>query len=119
MGQGDDYERDAATPNIEASPQPAVFESNLTVRLRQQEILAELGVLSLRGVSFQDLLDAAVRMAAEGLEAQLSKVLEYIPAENRLLMRAGVGWDPGIVGTASMGPIWSLPPGSLCALASR
>ena len=111
MGQGDDSERDASRPNIEASPQPAAFESNLTVRLRQQEILAELGVLSLRGVSFQELLDAAVRMAAEGLEAQLSKVLEYIPAENRLLMRAGVGWDPGIVGIASMGADMESPSG--------
>ena len=111
MGQGDDSERDASRPNIEASPQPADFESNLSLRLRQQEILAELGVLSLRGVSFQELLDAAVRMAAEGLEAQLSKVLEYIPAENRLLMRAGVGWHPGIVGIASMGADMGSPSG--------
>jgi two-component sensor histidine kinase len=111
MGQGDDSERDVSRPNIEASPEQAVFEYNLPLRLRQQEILAELGVLSLRGVTFQELLDAAVRMAAEGLEAQLSKVLEYIPAENRLLMRAGVGWDPGIVGKASMGADMESPSG--------
>ena len=29
-------------------------------------------------------------MTAEGLEAEYCKILEYIPAENRLLVRAGV-----------------------------
>jgi two-component sensor histidine kinase len=59
----------------------------------------------------QELLDAAARMAAEGLQAQLSKVLEYLPAENRLLMRAGVGWDPGLVGVASVGADLESPSG--------
>ncbi len=59
----------------------------------------------------KELLDAAVRMAAEGLRAQLSKVLEYIPAENRLVMRAGVGWDPGLVGVASVGADLESPSG--------
>ncbi|HET7716014.1 MAG TPA: histidine kinase dimerization/phosphoacceptor domain -containing protein [Bauldia sp.] len=100
-------------PNIEASPNPAPGQngSGLDLRLRQQEILAELGVLSLQGPSLQELLDAAVRMAAEGLRAELSKVLEYIPAENRLLMRAGVGWDPGTVGVASVGADLDSPSG--------
>jgi hypothetical protein len=38
------------------------------------------------------LLDLTVRRVAEGLEAELAKVLEYMPAEKRLLMRAGVGF---------------------------
>ena len=69
-----------------------------------QEILAELGVAALqRGTRFKELLDRAVQLAAEGLEAELSKFSEYIPEENRLLMRAGVGWDPGLIGIASVG----------------
>lgn len=101
------------TPNIEVSPNPAPRQnvSGLDLRLRQQEILAELGVLSLQGKSLQELLDAAVLMAAEGLQAQLSKVLEYIPAENRFLLRAGVGWDPGLVGVASVGADLESPSG--------
>jgi hypothetical protein len=59
----------------------------LRLRIRQQEILAELGVAALKGTPFQDLLKEAVRLAAEGLEAQFCKALEYIPSENRLLMR--------------------------------
>src|SRR5208283_1656393 len=39
------------------------------------------------------------------------KVLEHLPAENRLLVRAGVGWDPGIVGKASVGTDLDSPAG--------
>jgi hypothetical protein len=75
------------------------------LRVRQQEILAELGVMALKGTPFDDLLKEAVVLSAQGLEAEFCKVLEYIPAQNRFLMRAGVGWDEGLVGTAS----WSRP----------
>ena len=42
------------------------------------------------------MLDQTARMTAEGLEAEYCKVMEYIPAENRLLVRAGVGWERGL-----------------------
>jgi GAF domain-containing protein len=102
------------TPNIEASPRPAVAEAGgpgLHLRIRQQEILAELGVLALQQTSLPDLLDSSVRMAAEGLHSDLSKILEYIPGENRLLMRAGVGWDPGLIGVATIGADLASPSG--------
>src|SRR5262245_43925155 len=70
----------------------------LRLRVRQQEILAELGVTALKGTPFDDLLKEAVLLCAQGLEAEFCKVLEYVPAQNRLLMRAGVGWDEGLVG---------------------
>jgi two-component sensor histidine kinase len=50
-------------------------------------------------------------MTAEGLGAEYCKVLEYIPAENRLLVRAGVGWSEGVVGTASVGADLESPAG--------
>jgi two-component sensor histidine kinase len=52
-----------------------------------------------------------VRLAAEGLEAEFCKILEYIPSEKRLLMRAGVGWDAGVVGKASVGADLESPAG--------
>jgi two-component sensor histidine kinase len=73
--------------------------------------LAELGVTALKGTPFTELLNEAVRLSAEGLEAQFCKVLEYIPSDNRLLMRAGVGWDEGLVGTASVGADLASPSG--------
>jgi len=83
----------------------------LHLRIRQQEILAELGVHALQGKPFLDLLDQTARLTAEGVEAEFCKVLEYIPAENRFLVRAGVGWQEGIVGVATIGADLESPSG--------
>jgi two-component sensor histidine kinase len=83
----------------------------LRQRIRQQELLAELGVLALQGATFTDMLNHTARMTAEGLGAEYCKVMEYIPAENRLLLRAGVGWEEGIVGSASVGADLGSPAG--------
>jgi two-component sensor histidine kinase len=50
-------------------------------------------------------------MTAEGLGAEFCKVLEYIPAENRLLVCAGVGWDKGVIGHATVGADLASPAG--------
>lgn len=83
----------------------------LSLRIRQQELLSEFGVLALKGTMLGDLLREAVRISAKGLEAEFSKVLEYIPTQNRLLMVAGVGWDEGLVGKASLGADLASPSG--------
>jgi two-component sensor histidine kinase len=75
----------------------------LGARVRQQEILAELGVLALRDTPFSKLLDHTARLAAEGLDAEFGQILEFMPADQRLLVRAGVGWSPGVVGIATVG----------------
>jgi hypothetical protein len=75
----------------------------LRLRIRQQELLAELGVLALQGTSFIEMLNHTARVTAEGLGAEYCKVMEYIPSENRLLVRAGVGWGEGVVGNATVG----------------
>lgn len=84
---------------------------SLEERIRQQEILAELGVSALQGASFAELLTETARLTAKGLRAEFCKVMEYIPSENRLLVRAGVGWQPGIVGHASVGADLESPAG--------
>jgi two-component sensor histidine kinase len=83
----------------------------LEQRIRQQEILAELGVKALQGASFDLLLTETARLTAEGLQAEFCKVLEHIPSENRFLIRAGVGWGPGVVGVASVGAGLDSPAG--------
>src|SRR4029078_6468587 len=37
--------------------------------------------------------------------------MQYIPAENRLLVRAGVGWGEGVVGNATVGADLDSPAG--------
>src|ERR1700690_4070558 len=83
----------------------------LRQRIRQQELLAELGVLALQGTNFVGMLNHTARMTAEGLGAEYCKVLEYMPADNRLLVRAGVGWAEGVVGSASVGADLASPAG--------
>lgn len=105
---------DPGKPVVESKTggnRPDMTERALNLRLRQQEILAELGVQALQGTEFLDLLNLTVALAAEGLEAEYCKVLEFIPAENRLLVRAGVGWDKGIVGVATVGADMASPAG--------
>ena len=83
----------------------------LRLRIRQQELLAELGVLALQGASFIEMLNHTARVTAEGLGAEYCKVMEYIPNENRLLVRAGVGWGEGVVGHATVGADLASPAG--------
>jgi two-component sensor histidine kinase len=80
-------------------------------RVRQQEILAELGVGALQGPGFDQLLADAARLTAEGLRTEFCKVLEYIPSENRFLVRAGVGWEPGVVGVVTIDADLASPAG--------
>jgi two-component sensor histidine kinase len=99
-------------PVLEPSPTSADPATRaLQQRIRQQEILAELGVVALQGKPFLELLNETVRLTAEGMNAEFCKVLEFIPADNRLLVRAGVGWHEGIVGRATLGVDLESPSG--------
>ena len=101
-------------PKPAAEPSPGVPDLTtraLQQRIRQQEVLAELGVVALRGRPFLELLNETVQLTAEGMNVEFCKVLEYIPTENRLLVRAGVGWHEGIVGNATVGADLESPSG--------
>ncbi len=74
--------------------------AQLAYRLRQQELLAELGVVALKQNDLTKLWHRAAELAADGLDAELCKILQYLPDENSLLVCAGVGWNPGVVGSA-------------------
>src|SRR2546430_14685269 len=83
----------------------------LHARIRQQELLAELGVLALQGRPFLELLNETSRLTAEGMDAEFCKILEFMPAQNRFLVRAGIGWHEGIVGVATVGADLESPSG--------
>ncbi|HSZ68053.1 MAG TPA: histidine kinase dimerization/phosphoacceptor domain -containing protein [Xanthobacteraceae bacterium] len=100
-----------AEPPEHRKPDQDLTAEALRLRVRQQEILAELGVLALQGTHFTELLDLTARLVAEGLQAEFSKVLEYMPSEGRFLVRAGVGWDPGVIGSATVGADAASPAG--------
>jgi hypothetical protein len=59
-------------PVVEHNPTgdaPDVTMRALLQRIRQQEILSELGVLALQNPSFVELLNRTAELTAEGLEA--------------------------------------------------
>src|SRR3954454_10308971 len=101
------------TPVAEDIPdgQAAVVGSDTNLRLRQQEILAELGVLALQGTPFPELLTRTAALTAKGLEAEFCKVLEYQREEGRFLVTAGVGWGPDVIGVAMVGADIESPAG--------
>ena len=92
-------------------PKQEVGRDQLELGIRQQELLSELGVMALQRTTFDELLQRATHIAAEGLDAELCKILEFLPDENCFLLRAGVGWDPGLIGVARIGADLASPSG--------
>src|SRR5579863_10676309 len=86
------------------------FEA-LKLRVLQQEMLSNFGVLALKGTPFPELLDHAARLVADGLKAEFAKVLKYQPEDNRFLVCSGVGWGPDVVGKATVGADMASPAG--------
>lgn len=105
---------DPEHPVVEPAPtglKPEVGRDQLEMRIRQQALLSELGVTALQRATLDALLQRATEIAAEGLNAELCKVLEFVPQENCFLLRAGVGWDPGLIGVARVGADLASPSG--------
>ncbi len=90
---------------------PDKIGQSVDQRIRQQEILSELGVIALQGGTVDTLLNETVRLVAEGLPAEFCKVLEFKPAENSFTVRAGVGWGPDVIGVAQVGADLASPAG--------
>ena len=67
-------------------------------RLRQQAALAQFGELALRSEELDEILTEACRMVGEALGTDLAKVMELLQDGETLVVRAGVGWKPGVVG---------------------
>jgi PAS domain S-box-containing protein len=68
---------------------------------RQQALLAELGQRALAGERLQAIMDDAVSIVTDMLETAPVGIAELLPGEELLLLRAGAGWRPGAVGTAT------------------
>jgi PAS domain S-box-containing protein len=78
-------------------------ENALRVRARQQQAVAQLGELALRERDLQEVFNQATGTVAETLDVEYCNVLELMEGGESLLLRAGVGWQEGLVGTATVG----------------
>jgi two-component sensor histidine kinase len=83
----------------------------LPYRLRQQSLLGEFGRIAMQTRDHRQILQRATELCAQGLEARFAKVLEYLPDENRLMVRAGVGWDVDAIDNVSLATDLGSPAG--------
>ena len=78
-------------------------EQQLERRLAQQRAVARFGSLALHEGDLQNVLNEAVRVAAEVLQVPLTKILQFADSADHLFLRAGIGWDDGLVGHGTVG----------------
>ena len=69
-------------------------------RASQQETIARLGERALTESNLQAFFDDTAVIIAAMLNVEFVKILELVPGDAELLLRAGVGWKPGLVGRA-------------------
>ncbi|NOX60927.1 MAG: GAF domain-containing protein [Chloroflexi bacterium] len=68
-----------------------------------QSALARLSLRALRSADVQGMMDDLVQTVADVLRVDFVKVLELQPDGQGFLLRAGVGWQPGLVGRLVIG----------------
>ena len=78
-------------------------EEALELYANRQALVAELSQSALAGTDLTTLMTTAVTLVAQCLKVEYCKVLELLPKGNALLLRAGVGWQQGLVGHATVG----------------
>jgi two-component system, LuxR family, sensor kinase FixL len=87
-------------PAIKVDQQMA---AELEDRAFQQAGVAELGLHALESMALPSLMDEAAALVARTLRVEYCQILELLPDENRLLLRAGVGWPHELIGQMSVG----------------
>jgi PAS domain S-box-containing protein len=79
-----------------------VASSRETELLRQQNVLARFGERALKFTDLDEILQQACSLVREALGSDLAKVMELQDDGVSLLVRAGVGWPSGIVGSVTV-----------------
>jgi signal transduction histidine kinase len=82
---------------IDASRQ-TLLEQELARRSRQQEVVARLGRHALLRHDIDDLIARGLAAVRDTLEVPLVALFETVPGSDMLLMRAGLGWNQGVIG---------------------
>lgn len=73
-------------------------EAELDRRIRQQALVAALGVRALRHGNLRSLMDETVKLVRGALEVDYATIEQVLLSSDGLLVRAGAGWREGVVG---------------------
>jgi two-component sensor histidine kinase len=100
-------------PNRPKTPGEETASKRMLVQSvqQQQAVLAEFGIEAFRTDDLDALLTKAAMLAGQGLGVKRAKVLELLPSGDQLLIRAGVGWEPDVVGHATIDADHASPAG--------
>jgi len=81
------------TAFLERPESPDVRDA-LLYRLKQQSLLSDFSRAALQTRDFQVILQHATELCARGLNAPFAKAMEFVADQQRLVIRAGIGWAP-------------------------
>ncbi|HEX9969880.1 MAG TPA: diguanylate cyclase, partial [Acidimicrobiales bacterium] len=98
----DDVAMRGLVMNVRDVTEQRLADAELRRRARQQEVVAVLGHRALMGIDLAVLMTDAVAMVADTVGADLCSLLELDVEGRQLLVRAGVGWSPGVVGSTRL-----------------
>ena len=91
---------EATAPRTELEAEALEARREAEARARQQEVVVRLGLSAIRANGVQPVLEEAVRAAVDTLGVGFAKVLELDAGGESFLLRAGLGWKEGLVGSA-------------------
>jgi PAS domain S-box-containing protein len=97
--QGQVYKRRGMMVDITLAKQA---QAELHIRKRQQTAIAQLGKQAVAGNKISALMDESVALVSQALAVEYCKILEYQPDQKNLQLRAGIGWQEGLVGKAKV-----------------
>ena len=109
---GSEFPAEASITKLEIDGQPVLAailrdaserrqtEAELRNRAEQQAAVAELGLRAIATPSVPSLLEDAVATLTRVLSVELVNLSTWDVRGEALVMAAGAGWEPGIVGTA-------------------
>jgi signal transduction histidine kinase/CheY-like chemotaxis protein len=83
---------------LDADRELSRLRMEVAVRARQQEVLSEFGVTALSAVDLTDLLEHGLDLLRRSFAVPLAAVFDAEPGSQGLVVRAGQGWKPGVVG---------------------
>lgn len=89
------------TDRKRAAAQEQELLASIHLRARQQAAVAYLGQQALAETDLSALMDKAAVLIAQTLEVDYCQLLELLPSGHAFLLRAGVGWQPDLVGSAT------------------
>ncbi len=78
------------------------LEKQVEQRVRQQEAVVDLGRQALGGADLSTVMRSVTELVAKTLSVEFCKVLELLPDNDALILRAGVGWKPGLIGQTTV-----------------